>query len=110
VVTDPSIKNKHNDRLILAFFTLTKLAPKGKDHGTIIASLESSALSTEYQSGHKFCHPPMCLLNPTALHELVIKCRRLYLVHSKDTALTLHPKPEFCLDMYVDEDFTSLQH
>ena len=46
--------------------------------------------------------------NPIALHEMAVKCIGRYLLQSKGKGLSLTPKHDFSLNMYVDADFAGL--
>lgn len=48
--------------------------------------------------------------NPTALHELAVKCIGHYLLATKTKGLILHPTNDFKLSMFVDADFTGMWH
>ncbi len=47
---------------------------------------------------------------PSALHELAVKCIGHYLLATKEKALILHPTNSFKLDMFVDADFAGMWH
>jgi hypothetical protein len=47
---------------------------------------------------------------PTALHELAVKRIGRYLLATKDRGLTLQPRHDYKLDMYVDADFAGMWH
>lgn len=48
--------------------------------------------------------------NPTALHELAVKCIRRYLLVTNDKGLLMHPTHDFKPDMFVDTDFARMRH
>jgi hypothetical protein len=48
--------------------------------------------------------------NPTALHELAVKCIARYLISTKDKGIILHPTKTLTLDMYIDANFAGNWH
>jgi hypothetical protein len=49
-------------------------------------------------------------IHPTTLHEFAVKWIGCYLLQTKDKGLTLHPKQDFKLNMFVNANFAGMWH